>query len=117
MCHSNKINVPLKKAIKELKMISHGSIPKAGNAIQLRKHKLKEPFPTPHVVPKNNPRAITQLESRTSRKLLPPSRNEFPKTHLIRPKDFIRALPTPLTTIFNGHYLSPKSLSFIGVTP
>jgi hypothetical protein len=35
ICCSNKISVPMKGAIRELKMISHESISKASNAIQL----------------------------------------------------------------------------------
>jgi hypothetical protein len=54
MCRSNKINVPVKGAIKGMKMSCHGSIPKASNAIQLKKCSLKGSFSTPQVMPKTN---------------------------------------------------------------
>lgn len=111
MRHSNKISIPLRRASRELRMISHGSIPKGGNAIQPWKSCLKGTFPTPHVVPKTNFGAVTHLESRTFGKLFPPPPNEFPETQHIRPKYFIRAPPTSLTAIFNSHYLSPESPS------
>jgi hypothetical protein len=108
MGHSSKINVPQRRNIRELKMISHVNILEASNAIQLQKRCLMRPLPTPHIVLKTNLRAITHLKSR---KLLSTLPNEFPETHSLRPKDFIRAPPTTLTAIFNGHYPSPKSLS------
>jgi hypothetical protein len=83
--HLNKILVPLKRAIRGLKMNCHRSIPKANNAIQLWKCCLKEPFPTPHVMPKTNLGAITHLESRKSRELSS-SPSELLETHPTRVK-------------------------------
>jgi hypothetical protein len=68
-------------------------------------------------VPKTNLGALTHLEYKKSREILPPPPNEFLKTHPIRSKDFIRAPLAPLISIFNGHYPYPKSLSLIGIMP
>jgi hypothetical protein len=116
MHHSNKIYVSLRRAIRELKIITHESIPNARNVIQLWKHFLKGLFPTLRIMPKTNLGVVTHLKTRT-RKLLPPLPNEFQEPHPMRPKNFITAPPTPQTAIFHVHYLSPESLSLIGVTP
>jgi hypothetical protein len=100
VCCFNKIEVPLKGAIRGLKMNYHKSIPKVRDAIQLQKCCLEGSFPTPHVMPKTNIGVITHHESRKSKELLPPSPNEFPETHPIRPRELIRAPLTPLTLIF-----------------
>jgi hypothetical protein len=76
---------PLRRAIRESKMIYHGCIPKADNAKQLRIRSLKglhphhmpcqkltlEPFPTSNLV--------------KLKKLFPATPNKFPKPHPIRP--------------------------------
>jgi hypothetical protein len=112
MRRSYKINVLRRRAIKELKMIGHKSIPLASNGKQLQKCFLKGMLPTPHIMPKTDLGAFTHLKSSKAIKLLPTSPNELPKTHPIRPIDFIKAPPTPLTPIFEVHYnLHKASLS------
>jgi hypothetical protein len=91
MRHSNKINVLLRKAIRELNMICYRYIPNIGNVKQHCKCYLKGLPPTPHIMPKINLGAVTHLKSSTSRKLLPIPPNEFPETHPIRPINSIRA--------------------------
>lgn len=49
MRRSYKINIPLRRAIRELKMIYHKCIPNIGKAKQLQKRYLKGLLPTPHI--------------------------------------------------------------------
>jgi hypothetical protein len=115
---SNKINVPLMRAIREMKIICHKSIPKASSAKQFQKRSLKGQHPTQNVMPKSNFRVISHLKSGMTRKL-PPTPNIFlhsrltthePHSNTTRPTSYHILNPLRLSTRIFSHAHSTKAI-------